>query len=71
MNNVSKIKTLYAYEDGDTITPRMGVQIATGHGLQQFYNAETWIVTNTNFADYPATLFPQPYSSKAGTIGEA
>ena len=28
MNNVSKIKTLYAYEDGDTITPRMGVQIA-------------------------------------------
>lgn len=68
MNNVSKIKTLYAYEDGDTITPRMGVQIATGHGLQQFYNAETWNVTNTNFADYPATLFPQPYSSKAGTI---
>ena len=68
MNNVSKIKTLYAYEDGDTITPRMGEQIATGHGLQQFYNAETWNVTNTNFADYPATLFPQPYSSKAGAI---
>lgn len=68
MNNVSKIKTLYAYEDGDTITPRMGVQIATGHGLQQFYNAETWNVTNTSFADYPATLFPQPYSSKAGAI---
>lgn len=67
-NNVSKIKTLYAYEDGDTITPRMGVQIATGHGLQQFYNAQTWNVTNTNFADYPATLFPQPYSSKAGAI---
>lgn len=66
MNNVSKIKTLYAYEDGDTITPRMGVQIAVGHGLQQFYNAETHEVTNTNFGTYHATLFPQPYSSKAG-----
>lgn len=68
MNNVSKIKTLYGYEDGDVITPKMGVQIAVGHGLQQFYNAETWAVTNTNFAGYPATLFPQPYSSKAGAI---
>ena len=68
MNSVSKIKVLYAYEDGDNITPRMGVQIATGHGLQQFYNAETWDVTNTNFGDFPATLFPQPYSSKAGSV---
>lgn len=68
MSNVSKIKTLYAYEDGDTITPRMGVQIATGHGLQQFYNAETHQVTNTDFGTYHATLFPQPYSSKAGAV---
>lgn len=70
MNNVSRIKTLYAYEDGDTITPRMGVQIATGHGLQQFYNPSTWQVTNTNFAEFPATLFPQPYSGKAGAVVE-
>ena len=68
MNNVSKIKTLYAYEDGDTITPRMGVQIALGHGLQQFYNAETHEVSNTDFGEYHATLFPQPYSSKAGAV---
>lgn len=68
MNNVSRIKTLYAYEDGDTITPRMGVQIATGHGLQQFYNAETHEVTNTDFGTYHPTLFPQPYSSKAGSV---
>ena len=68
MNNVSKIKTLYAYEDGDTITPRMGVQIAAGHGLQQYYNADTHIVTNTDFAEFPPTLFPQPYSSKAGAV---
>ena len=69
-NSVSKIKTLYAYEDGDTITPRMGVQIAAGHGLQQFYNAETWAVTNTDFSQFPPTLYPQPYSSKAGAVVE-
>lgn len=68
MTNVSRIKTLYAYEDGDTITPRMGVQIATGHGLQQFYNPDTWKVTNTDFSQFPATLFPQPYSGKAGAV---
>lgn len=67
-NNVSKIKTLYAYEDGDTITPRMGVQIATGHGLQQYYDAQTRVVSNTDFSSYPATLFPQPYSGKAGAV---
>lgn len=68
MNNVSKIKTLYAYEDGDTITPRMGVQIAAGHGLQQFYDSETHVVSNTDFSSFPATLFPQPYSGKAGAV---
>lgn len=72
MNNVSKIKMLYAYEDGDNITTRMGVQIAAGHGLQQFYNAYTREVTNTNFKQssggFPPTLFPQAYSSKAGAV---
>lgn len=66
--NISRIKTLYAYEDGDTITPRMGVQIATGHGLQQFYNPKSWQVTNTDFASFPPTLFPQPYSGKVGAV---
>lgn len=68
MNHVSRIKTLFAYENGDTITPRMGVQIAPGHGLQQFYDAQTRIVSNTDFARFPATLFPQPYSGKAGAV---
>lgn len=68
MSNVKSIKHLYAYNDGDTITPRMGVQIAVGHGLQQFYNAETHIVSNTDFSTNHATLFPQPYSSKAGAV---
>ena len=68
MNNISKIKSLFAYEDGDTITPRMGVQIAAGHGLQQFYNAENWTVTNTDLSQHPATLFPQAYSGRAGAV---
>lgn len=68
MNNLSRVKHLYAYENGDNVTPRMGVQIATGHGLQQFYNAENWEVTNTDLSQYPATLFPQPYSGKAGAV---
>lgn len=68
MNEISRIKHLYAYEDGDTITPRMGVQIAQGYGLQQFYNSENWQVTNTDLSQHPATLFPQPYSGKAGSV---
>lgn len=68
MNNLSKIKNLYAYEDGDTITPRMGVQIASGKGLQQFYLAETRQVTNTDFVTNHPTLFPQPYSGRAGDV---
>lgn len=68
MNNVKAIKTLYAYEDGDNITPGMGVQIAAGHGLQQYYNPDTWQVTNTDFRQFPPTLFPQAYSGRAGAI---
>lgn len=63
-NSISKIKHLYAYEDGDTITPRMGVQIEAGYALQQFYDANTGNVTQTNFKEHPATLFPQAWSSK-------
>jgi hypothetical protein len=70
MNNVSKIKTLYAYEDGDTITPRMGVSIAAGHGLQQFYDSQTRVVNNTDFSLFNPTLFPQPYSGRAGAVVE-
>ena len=68
LNSIKAIKTLYAYEDGDSITPGMGVQIAQGHGLQQFYNPDTWEVTNTDFTKFPPTLFPQPYSGRAGAI---
>lgn len=65
---LSKIKNLFAYEDGDTITPRMGVQIDSGYGLQQYYDPETGKVTQTDFTKHPATLFPQAYSSKQAKI---
>lgn len=68
MGVLSKIKNLYAYEDGDVITPRMGVQIANGFGLHQYYDPDTKNVINTDFSDHPATLFPQPYSSKMARV---
>ena len=68
MNTISRIKHLYAYEDGDTITPKMGVQIAAGHRLHQYYDPNTKEVTNTDFATYNAILFPQAWSSKQGNI---
>lgn len=64
MNSISKIKHLFAYEDGDTITPKMGVQIEAGYALQQFYDANTGNVTQTDFTKHPAVLFPQAWSSK-------
>ena len=68
MNSVSAIHHLYAYEDGDTITPAMGVRIDAGYGLHQYFNPTTKAVVATDFTQHPATLFPQPYSSKLGRI---
>ena len=68
MESYHKIKELYSYEDGDTITPSMGVQIDTGYGLQQYVNPTTGKVIQTKFADHNATLFPQPYSSRKGSV---
>lgn len=65
---LSSIKHLHAYEDGDHITTKMGVQIAAGHGLHQYYDPNTKEVTNTDFSTYNAVLFPQAWSSKRGTI---
>lgn len=68
MERLSKVKHLFAYEDGDTITPRMGVKIDAGYGLQQFYDPNTGEVTETKFTEHPATLFPQAWSSKLAKI---
>ena len=64
----SAIKNLYGFEDGDCITPGMGVQIAAGYGLHQYYNSTTGNVIQTDFTQHNAVLFPQAYSSKTATI---
>lgn len=66
--NISKIKHLYAHENGDTITPRMGVQIEEGFGLHQYYDPNTGKVTATDFTEHPATLFPQAWSSALAKV---
>lgn len=66
--NISAIHHLYAFEDGDTITPAMGVQIDQGFGLVQYWSPISKKVTATDFTKHPATLYPQPYSTKAGSI---
>lgn len=66
--NISAVKHLYAYTDGDTITPGMGVIIDAGYGLQQYWNPSTKRVVSTDFSTHHATLYPQAYSSKKGTI---
>lgn len=67
--NFSAIRTFHTYQDGDVITPAMGVSIPEGYGLFQYFNPSTGTVTQTDFAALykagtPVTLFPQAYSSK-------
>ncbi len=63
---ISNISTLYAFEDGDTISPRMGVIIDPGYGLQQYWDVAAGKVIETDFTKHPATLYPQAYSSRLG-----
>ncbi len=70
---LSRIRHLYAYEDGDKIEARMGVVIEDGYGLTQYWDVNQQKVVNTDFKalyDDPnkqaATLYPLPYSSKKG-----
>ena len=63
---LSRIRHLYAYEDGDKIEARMGVSIADGYGLTQYWDVNQLKVVNTDFSQHPATLYPLPYSSKLG-----
>ena len=62
----SCVRQLFSYDNGDTITPGMGVQIDAGYGLSQFWDISKGRVTNTDFTQHPATIFPQAYSSKQG-----
>lgn len=63
---LSRIRNLYAFEDGDHIDARMGVNIETGYGLTQYWDTNRNAVSNTDFTKHPATLYPFPYSSKRG-----
>ena len=66
------IDHLYAFEDGDVLTPAMGVSWVkpedVGYGLQQYWNPTINAVIETDFKQHPVFLFPQPYSSKMGSI---
>lgn len=66
--NIFQIRDIYAYSDGDVITPNMGVSIDSGYGLFQFWDTQTNSVENTDFTQHNAKLFPQAYSSAAGKI---
>ena len=63
---LSRIRHLYAYEDGDKIEARMGVAIDNGYGLTQYWDVNQNKVVNTDFTQHPAVLYPLPYSSKMG-----
>ena len=63
---LSRIRNLYKYEDGDQIEARMGVSIDAGYGLTQYWDDRQGKVVNTDFTQHPATLYPFPYSSKRG-----
>ena len=62
----SSIRHLFAYNNGDNITPGMGVQIDPGYGLSQFWDISRGRVTNTDFEQHHATLFPQ--KEEAGSM---
>ncbi|MCH3994159.1 MAG: hypothetical protein LKE54_03740 [Prevotella sp.] len=70
MTSIAGIHNLYAFEDGDTLTPGMGVSIDKGYGLQQYWNPSLndgeGGVVSTDFTKHPGTIYPQAYSSKAG-----
>lgn len=69
MINISAIDHIYAFEDGDTITPGMGVSWVGGEtdlGLWQYWDPSNNVVIATDFSKHPALLFPQPYSSRKG-----
>lgn len=64
--NIYNIRELYAYGDGDCITPTMGVSIDPGYALAQYWNTTEGKIVNTDFSVHNAKLFPQGYSSLEG-----
>lgn len=66
--NVYNIRDLYAYADGDCITPTMGVSIDAGYSLAQYWNTTEGKIVNTDFTKHNAKLYPQGYSSLEGKV---
>ena len=64
--NIYNIRELYAYADGDCITPTMGVSIDPGYALAQYWNTTEGKIVSTDFSVHNAKLFPQGYSSLEG-----
>lgn len=71
MNSISAIDNLYSFDDGDTLTPGMGIVWVNGEtnvGLEQYYNPSSGKVVGTDFTKHPALMYPRPYSTKRGDI---
>lgn len=71
MDIITAIDHIYTFEDGDTLTPGMGVSWVggeTGLGLWQYWNPSTKKVIATDFSEHPVLLFPQPYSTRKGNM---
>ena len=66
--NIYNIRELYAYADGDCITPTMGVSIDAGYALAQYWNTTEGKIVNTDFSVHNAKLYPQGYSSLEGKV---
>lgn len=67
MEQISAIKHLYSYDDGDVIVPKMGVSTDSGYGYAQYINLDTGDIT-PNFEVHSPKFYPIAYSSKAGEI---
>lgn len=66
--NIYQTRDLYAYADGDCITPSMGVSIDAGYSLAQYWNTTEGKIVNTDFSKHNAKLYPQGYSSLEGKV---
>lgn len=66
--NYYQTRDLYAYSDGDCITPSMGVSIDAGYSLAQYWDTTLQKVVNTDFTVHNAKIYPQGYSSLEGKI---
>lgn len=66
--NIYQTRDLYAYADGDCITPSMGVSIDAGYSLAQYWNTTEGKIVNTDFTKHNAKLYPQGYSSLEGKV---